>query len=572
MKKLLRVLVPFGFAVLSAAPTFAQDTTAAAPPTPATTGDPSLEKIKPLLAAMDARDHGDLAKAKDLLETLAATYPDDAEVKNLLAATIHEIEQKNQPASATPASAPVPASANTTAAASADLPTEWIDPDTGHRIVRLSREDNTQSLYFNQNPFTPDGTRLVVTVPDGIATINLQTHEIKKIVLGDAPTQRIDTHDDIPIALRLGHIVVGRKTPTVYYTHGLDVYATNLDTGATRKIGTLPEELVWGSGFTVNADETLLAGSGVAEPGPLGPIGPEWTGNQGLPQRLAAIVPMVLYTMDIKTGEIKKFFRAETDWLNHVQFSPVDPNLLMYCHEGPWDQVDRIWQINVVGDSYTVKDGDTLASIAQARNTFPAAIKFYSNLTADDIHAGQQLTLPPVPRLIHKRTMDLEIAGHEFWAADGKFAYYDLQTPKSQVFWLGGMNLATGQHVRYSLTKNEWSVHYNVSPDGTLFAGDGGGPHSVASGDNGQWIYLFTPDPASKGAIQAGDETVTTYAFKAERLANLAKHDYGLEPNVMFTPDMKWIVFRSNMLGADHGSQVFAVEIAKASPDVAAAK
>jgi oligogalacturonide lyase len=49
--------------------------------------------------------------------------------------------------------------------------------------------------------------------------------------------------------------------------------------------------------------------------------------------------------------------------------------------------------------------------------------------------------------------------------------------------------------------------------------------------------------------------------FKAERLANLAKHDYGLEPNVSFTPDMKWIVYRSNISGA---SQVYAVEIAKA--------
>jgi len=33
-----------------------------------------------------------------------------------------------------------------------------------------------------------------------------------------------------------------------------------------------------------------------------------------------------------------------------------------------------------------------------------------------------------------------------------------------------------------------------------------------------------------------------------------------LEPNVTFSPDMKWIVFRSNMLGPTH---VFAVEIAK---------
>ena len=49
--------------------------------------------------------------------------------------------------------------------------------------------------------------------------------------------------------------------------------------------------------------------------------------------------------------------------------------------------------------------------------------------------------------------------------------------------------------------------------------------------------------------------------FQAERLVNMAKHDYRLEPNVTFSPDMKWIVFRSNMLGPTH---VYAVEIARA--------
>ena len=48
--------------------------------------------------------------------------------------------------------------------------------------------------------------------------------------------------------------------------------------------------------------------------------------------------------------------------------------------------------------------------------------------------------------------------------------------------------------------------------------------------------------------------------FQSERLVNLAKHNYTLEPNVTFSPDMKWVIFRSNMLGPTH---VFAVEIAK---------
>jgi oligogalacturonide lyase len=58
------------------------------------------------------------------------------------------------------------------------------------------------------------------------------------------------------------------------------------------------------------------------------------------------------------------------------------------------------------------------------------------------------------------------------------------------------------------------------------------------------------------------DALIDTGFFNAERLVNMSKHDYRLEPNVTFSPDMKWIVFRSNMLGPVH---VFAVEIAKAA-------
>ena len=99
---------------------------------------------------------------------------------------------------------------------------------------------------------------------------------------------------------------------------------------------------------------------------------------------------------------------------------------------------------------------------------------------------------------------------------------------------------------KFSLTKREWSVHFNVSPDGKIMSGDGGGPNSVAKGDNGQFMYLFTPKDGK---------------LISEKLVNLEKHDYSLEPNGTFTPDGKWIVFRSNMLGPTH---VYAVEIAKA--------
>jgi len=101
----------------------------------------------------------------------------------------------------------------------------------------------------------------------------------------------------------------------------------------------------------------------------------------------------------------------------------------------------------------------------------------------------------------------------------------------------------TGVEKKYALTRDEWSVHFTISPDEKLFAGDGGDPGQVAKAKNGEWIYLFTP---------VGD------SMKAERLVDMKNHNYKLEPNVHFSPDQKWIIFRANFEGH---TDVYAVEI-----------
>src|SRR3990170_3358537 len=53
-----------------------------------------------------------------------------------------------------------------------------------------------------------------------------------------------------------------------------------------------------------------------------------------LNDRLEARIPMEIFTIDTRTGERRSVHRS-TDWLNHLQFSPIDPGLLMFCHEGP---------------------------------------------------------------------------------------------------------------------------------------------------------------------------------------------------------------------------------------------
>src|SRR6185295_12037086 len=51
-------------------------------------------------------------------------------------------------------------------------PTDWVDPDTGHRVVRLSTQPGSASLYFNYNGYTSNGSRLLFSTPDGISAVD----------------------------------------------------------------------------------------------------------------------------------------------------------------------------------------------------------------------------------------------------------------------------------------------------------------------------------------------------------------------------------------------------------------
>lgn len=103
-------------------------------------------------------------------------------------------------------------------------PLDWVDRDTGHRVVRLSREPGSASLYFHQNAYTAEGDKPLITTREGLSTINLKTGKIEPVVEG-----------------RVGSVVVGKKTRQVFYFKADSVYATNLDTRATRAIVTSPE-------------------------------------------------------------------------------------------------------------------------------------------------------------------------------------------------------------------------------------------------------------------------------------------------------------------------------------------
>jgi oligogalacturonide lyase len=454
--------------------------------------------------------------------------------------------------------APLLRAANTPAS---EPPTDWIDPDTGHRVVQLDAQAGSGTLYFHQDTYTPGGDKLIFNTPAGIAMV-----EVKSIGTPAGQAEVV-----VPDASAVN---MSRRTREVYFTRGhrggrvpgdrdrptvapvgsgsgasgiplapsdaarsgfappppTPLLAANLDTKAVREVPNATSR-----NSTVNADETFAVTTVNAED-PTGKT-PKPVERPHVPQmermfpgkKPADLTPDQLYAAQKEDGLSRRVFNPDSmafvftnlktgaqqtvgyqyAWLNHMQFNPVDPTLLLYCHEGTWHEVDRVWTIRTDGSEQVLR---------------------------------------------HRRTMDMEIAGHEFWSHDGRTIWFDLQTPRSQDFWIGGVNLDTGKETRYHLERDWWSVHYNVSWDGRLFGGDGGDSTQVAFAKDGMWINLFTPQP---------DGSVVR-----EKLVNMAKHNYvtgkgGVEPNLSITPDDKWVVFTGNFFGPRH---VYAVEIAKAAP------
>jgi oligogalacturonide lyase len=389
---------------------------------------------------------------------------------------------------------------------------DWIDPDTGHRVVRLTDDAGGSTLYFHDNAFSPEGDKLIFNTPNGIASV-----DVAKIGAGATP--------QIVARGRGGYFA--RRSREIYFADpanglGASISAVNVDTKAVR-------QLAHARGL-VNADESLsvvknanaIDAEGKYPRPPIRTAVPQLqrmfpgkrmedltpdqqysvTKEDGLaPRALNPGLQSFIFT-DLKTGAARETGFQYGD-LNHMQFNPVDPNLLLYCHEGTWHELDRTWTIRT--------DGSQM-------------------------------------RLMHKRSMDMEINGHEWWSWNGKTVWFDLQTPRSQVFWIAGVNMRSGTEVRYHIERDWWGVHFNSSRDDTLFASDGGDASQVSYATDGKWINLFRVQP---------NHTVTR-----EKLVNMAQHNYvtgrgGVEPNVHITPDKKWVIFTGQFAAGER--HVYAV-------------
>jgi oligogalacturonide lyase len=426
-------------------------------------------------------------------------------------------------------------------------PKSWIDEDTGHRVVRLTNELNSEALPSDANAYTPDGKDMVYLSPQGLHVLNLATGKTKLLV-----------------KVGIQGFVVGTRTRRVFYMQPKTIYlnAVDIDTGKITHVTNLP--IAAGVLSSINADETLVVGTSIKPGGPdfldfytkaLKEDTEEIKANpsnknredvkqKAMQMRLDANIPESMFTINLQTGETRTILQG-TDWLSHPEFSPIDPALILYEHEGPYANasLDRVWTIRADG----------------AEN-----------------------------QLVHERVIPGETTAHPFWSADGKTIWYERRKPQhDNPSWsdhdLIGYDVKTKKEQVFRMDQMSVSTFFNIAPDGSFFCGSGHyskSAHGDKPTDNqilwsGEWIQVYYPilnnkdagvNPQQAGWFHFNNQTSdsnsgTKYAgwFRREPLVNMFKNNYSkLEPNVRVSPDNKLVIFTSDMFGPTY---VFAVEV-----------
>lgn len=225
-------------------------------------------------------------------------------------------------------------------------PREWIDPLTKHRVIRLSDEPGSSSLYFNFNGYTPQGDYLIISTPTGLSKVSLAND-----------SSRWALSEVIRLSLPFKFLFVGHKYRRAYYqlfeNDVNTVYYVDIDSGASMSVARIEGN---GDIQTINCDETLLGGVETdPDPSPEArealrvfenrdkatdqfDYRAEWPDGTPmsyadakevrLNQRLEARVEMKMFVISTETGQRRNVYGSK-DWLNHLLFSPTDPSLLM---------------------------------------------------------------------------------------------------------------------------------------------------------------------------------------------------------------------------------------------------
>jgi oligogalacturonide lyase len=362
------------------------------------------------------------------------------------------------------------------------------DPLTGRKVWECtSVGDFNRAFYFHDRTWSHDGQWLYLLSkrptgddPDG------EHLKLYRMTPPDGEPQRLP-------GTRWGHFIVYPDDRYVMEQGEDSVFRVNTETGARKKLLELDPEYDW-TKFHVSCDGRQLVGARSTRP--------EFEKTvEDFPDRETYNVntwlrPDVrvswLVVADAATGESEEVTHSR-DWYTHTQWSPTDPELISFAHEGNWLQVRRMWLIRA--------NGHGLRQGVQTRK-------------------------------------GLEGLGHEFFTPDGSAMWgHGYRPPEPYTGGPREFNRYSRFIFRQSLGDpddyREWpeekvSRHWNVGENEDWILGDG------------------THEPEyDSAAIWRAWVDLDSDALEFEPIASTEGHDDVPESSAQISPDWRWVVWTS---------------------------
>lgn len=285
--------------------------------------------------------------------------------------------------------------------------------ESGYEVLQLTTNSADDSgLYFTSRSFVPDENGVVFTSRRtgawNLFYLNLKTFTFVQLT----DSKKISGTG----------AEVSPATHEVFYSEGRFIKAVHLKTLAERVVATVPEGYSLGSALSVTASGEALAFS--------------ITTNIVLTTKTKVIYsdmdehftkrPWSAVMTGHADGSGWHEIARQQKWLSHTLISPQNPNLILYCHEGRWNQVEqRLWLVNADGS-----------------NNRPLRVEEYPEIAI----------------------------GHEFWFEDGIHVGYQVRYPKGPPM-IGVADTRDGTFHEYPAPYADG--HVQASHHGNLFIGDG---------------------------------------------------------------------------------------------------
>ena len=259
---------------------------------------------------------------------------------------------------------------------------EWKtsqDPVSGATIHQLTDYYAHSSHFYFTNPGWYDGGKRMLLTSQRENRTNLFSIDLTS---GEM-TQLTDTD---PAEGEAGGPFVDPARPEAIFSQGRKVKAIDLRTLEERVVYEKPAGFA-GGGTNVTADGRYVCTSLVTDLSDriytdLG------HGYIGFREWWEARPPSKILKVALD-GSGEQVVYEEDYWIGHVNTSTKVPNVITFCHEGPWHLVEqRIWGLNIdTGECWPIR--------------------------------------PQVPE---------EAIGHEYWMADGEHIGYHGRTPQGPVY------------------------------------------------------------------------------------------------------------------------------------------